>query len=216
MIQAILFDSDGVLVDTERLFFDATRSAFESAGVKLSQGQWARWYLGESKPSLEIAQMLGIPSVEVEAIITKRNALFWSQIDQGAPVFPGVRETLSHLSQHVRLAIVTGASRRHFERVHLSTGLNDFFDVVVTRDDYEEAKPSPHAYQTALQKLSLKAGECLAVEDSPRGATSSVSAGVTCYVIPTPLTDISLCPPGCNVLNNLKQLVELVPIWGAD
>ena len=83
-------------------------------------------------------------------------------------------------------------------------------------DDYEEAKPSPHAYQTALQKLSLKAGECLAVEDSPRGATSSVSAGVTCYVIPTPLTDISLCPPGCNVLNNLKQLVELVPIWGAD
>lgn len=216
MKQAILFDSDGVLVDTEKLYFDATRSAFETAGVALTHEQWAKWYLGESRPSLEIAQILGIPFLAAETILRRRNELFWDQIDQGAPVFPDVMETLSRLSDDFRLAVVTGATRRHFERVHASTGLNHFFEVVVTRDDYEKAKPSPHAYQRALEKLSLNPGECLAVEDSPRGAAASVSAGLQCFIIPTPLTDISLCPPGCKFLDKFKQLPELTAAWKSD
>ncbi len=210
MIKAILFDSDGVLVDTEQMFFDATRAVFESVGVVLSPAQWARWYLGEGRSSREIAKLLGISPSSIDDIIPKRNEMFWQSIDQGVPVFPGVKETLRHLADHFRLAIVTGASREHFERVHLSTGLAVFFECVITSDQYEIAKPSPQAYLTALQTLSLNPHECLAVEDSPRGAQAAVSAGIRCFIIPTDLTATALCPASCEILSDIAQLVERI------
>jgi len=210
MIQAILFDSDGVLVDTERLFFDATRAAFQSAGGTLSCKQWATWYLGEGKRSREIAELLDIPPSRVEDTIARRDELFWNRIDQGVPLCPGVTETLNHLAQRFRLAVVTGASRRHYDRVHASSGLRDFFEVMVTSDECEHIKPHPQAYLTAVQRLALKPNECLAVEDSPRGAIAALAAGIRCFVIPTRLTDIALCPAECTILDNVTCLAKLL------
>ncbi|MBP1732740.1 MAG: HAD-superfamily hydrolase, subfamily variant 3 [Deltaproteobacteria bacterium] len=214
MIQAILFDSDGVLVDTERLFFDATRTAFESAGVSLSDKQWARWYLGEGRGSREIAEMVGIPQPRIEAAIAERDKLFWARIDEGVPIMPGVEETIEGLAHYFRLAIVTGASRGHFDRVHASTGLRRFFQTVVTSEEYERAKPHPQAYLTAMERLGLNANEYLAVEDSPRGAAAAVAAGIRCVVIPTTLTDVVLCPAGCTFLDNMTHLLALLELPG--
>lgn len=210
MFQAILFDSDGVLIDSERLFFEATRDAFESAGSFISRGQWATWYLSEGKRSREIAGLVGIPSSRLDEIIARRDKLFWDQIDRGAPLLPGVAETLDHLDGQFRLAVVTGASRKHYDRVHASTNLRDYFEVMVTKDECEHVKPHPEAYLTALHKLSLKPCECLAVEDSPRGATAALKAGIPCVVIPTGLTDIALCPEGCRILHNISCLKDLL------
>jgi HAD superfamily hydrolase (TIGR01509 family) len=209
-IRAILFDSDGVLVDSEALFFNATCEAFASVGISLSCELWARWFLGEGKRSREIAQLLGVPPDSVETTIEKRDKLFWDQIDLGAPVFPGVRETLSRLARDFRLAVVTGSSRYHFGRVHASTGIDGFFELVVTSDDYEQAKPSPSAYLAALRMLALRPDECLAVEDSPRGAVAAVAAGVQCIVVPTRLTDVSLCPGDCLIVKDITHLAALV------
>jgi HAD superfamily hydrolase (TIGR01509 family) len=209
MTKAILFDSDGVLVDSERLFFEATRTAFEESGVTVYGGQWARWFLGEGRRSRDIAAMLGMAPAAIPATIQKRDEMFWSRVDQGVPLFPGVRETLDHLAAHFRLAVVTGASRQHYDRVHALNGLGGLFGAVVTSDDYEHAKPHPQAYLTALEMLGLAPDECLAVEDSPRGASAAVSAGIRCVIIPTCLTDVALCPAGCTILDNVAQLVEL-------
>lgn len=209
MIKAILFDSDGVLVDSERLFFETTCTVFNAEGVTLASDQWARWYLGEGKRSRDVAGILGMEPSSIEATINRRDELFMRRVDQGVPVFPEVRETLTHLARHFRLAVVTGASRRHFERVHLSTGLGSFFEVLVSSDDCEQVKPHPQAYLVAMERLGLGPGECIAVEDSPRGATAAVAAGIPCFVIPTRLTDVTLCPPVCTFLEDIKQLIEL-------
>ncbi|MCC6126146.1 MAG: HAD family phosphatase [Pirellulales bacterium] len=208
MLQAILFDNDGVLVDTERLFFDATRAAFATVGVELGSAQWAKWYLAEGKRTREIARLLGVPPADVEPAIARRDEMFWESVDRGAPVFPGVEETLGRLAAHFRLGIVTGASRRHFDRVHSSTGLGDFFEFAVTCENERETKPNPRGYLTALGRLSLDARECLAVEDSPRGARAALSAGIPCVVIPTRLTDLALCPPHCKIIDDIAQLAE--------
>lgn len=213
MIQAILLDSDGVLVDTERLYFEATREAFAAAGVLLSRKQWARWYLGESRSSLEIGQLLGLSTAKAAAAVTRRNNDFWGRIDRGAPLLPGVRETLDRLVRHYRLAVVTGATRPHFERVHASTGLGSVFEIVVTRDDCQKAKPSPEAHVIAMEKLAVAPEHCLAVEDSPRGAAAAVAAGVACCIIPTPLTDMRLCPSECRMLAHFGQLSEVAETW---
>ena len=206
MLKAILFDSDGVLVDTERLFFEATRDAFQAEGVDLSPLQWARWFLSEGKRSTEIAQLLGIPTARIEKVIENRFERFWNRVDQGVAVTPGILETLNQLAPFFRLAIVTGATKSHFERVHQTTGILQHFETVVTYDDCEHVKPHPQAYLIALQRLGLQAEECVAIEDSPRGATAALAARLRCFVLPTALTDLTLCPPGCVILENITQL----------
>ena len=211
-LKAILFDNDGVLVDTERMFFESTQQAFAAAGTVLTSLQWAQWYLAEGKPSKEIALLLGMTSAHIDAIIRQRNADFLSQISRGVPLMPGVQDLLAQLAKKFRLAVVTGASRQHFDRVHTSSGLSHHFEQVITSDEYESVKPSPDAYLKALERLGLAPGECLAVEDSPRGASSARAAGISCVLIPTGLTDIALCPPECMVLEDMTQLGEWVRI----
>jgi HAD superfamily hydrolase (TIGR01509 family) len=212
MIQAILFDSDGVLVDTERLYFDATREAFATAGATVTARQWAHWYLGESHPSRVIAERVGIPADRITATLGQRDALFWSRVDQGVPILSGVVSLLTQLSPHYRLAVVTGAGRAHYERVHAATGLPRFFEAAITRDDYAEPKPRPDAYYTALERLGLTPDQCVAVEDSPRGAAAATAAGLRCLVIPTPLTATDLCPPACRIVPDLSALAGLLQI----
>jgi HAD superfamily hydrolase (TIGR01509 family) len=210
MIRAILFDSDGVLVDTERMFFEATREAFEWAGVPLAASQWARWYLADGKRSREVADLVGIAPPLVEPALARRDRLFWARVEQGVPVLPGVAEALAHLAADFRLAVVTGASRRHYQRVHSATELARFFELVVAQDDYESPKPNPQAYLTALERLGLNAAQCVAVEDSPRGANAAVAAGIRCFVVPTRWTALPPCPAGCHAVENLTLLKEAI------
>jgi beta-phosphoglucomutase-like phosphatase (HAD superfamily) len=214
MIQAILFDSDGVLVDTEQLFFEATRAAFQSAGGTLTSRQWAVWYLSQGRSSREIAGLSGVSPSLIDDAIERRNWSFWDRIDQGVPLCAGVMETLNDLARDFRLAVVTGASRSHYQRVHASSGLRDFFEVTVTSDEYQHVKPHPQAYLTAVQRLALKPHQCLAIEDSPRGATAAISAGVRCFVVPTLLTDIALCPVECTIIDNLTRISEYLKAEG--
>ena len=197
-------------MDSERLLYDATKTAFASAGAGLAREQWARWYLGEGKRSREIAEMAGVPHSRIEPTLTERDRLFHARIDEGVPVFPGVLETIERLARRFRLAVVTGASRGHFERVHSSTGLLRFFEAVITCDDYETVKPHPGVYIKAMRRLALNPKECLAVEDSPRGAAAAVAAGIRCVVIPTDLTDVSMCPAGCAIIEDIRRLSRLL------
>ncbi len=209
-LKAILFDSDGVLVDTESVFFDETHAAFASAGIGLTTAQWSRWYLADAKRSRDVAALCGMRPEVIDAVVRRRDAAFARRLAEGIPLLPGVRETLDELTGRFRLAVVTGASRGHFDRAHANTGLAPFFEVVVTADDCEEVKPSPQAYLAALERLGLAASDCLAVEDSPRGARAAHAAGIPCVVVPTRLTDLSLCPPDCRMLEDIRGLVELV------
>lgn len=208
MIRTILFDNDGVLVDTEKMYFEATRVAFAAAGVALTSEIWANGYLGRAKTSRKIAERMGISPALIPKVLERRDGLFWADVALGVQVMPHVRETLAKLSGNVRMAIVTGAPRSRFEKIHEATGLSSHFDAVIARDEPEEAKPSPQLYLRAMEQLRVQPDECLAVEDSPRGAVAAIAAGIKCCVIPTFLTDLTLCPKECVVLPCFAQLPE--------
>ncbi len=212
MLKAILWDNDGVLVDTEQLFFAITTQTFAQVGKILTQKEWARHYLGQGMPSRDIALLKGVSPDQVDAFIERRNHAFRDALATPLPLRPGIKETLDQLRDRIRLGLVTSATRRHFELVHKTTGLIPFFEVVVTYDDCPHIKPAPDAYQMAVRELRLTPQECLAVEDSPRGLQAARAAGLECILFPTDLTDLSACN-GTRVVHNAK---DILPILQSD
>ncbi|MBM3163413.1 MAG: HAD family phosphatase [Chlorobi bacterium] len=190
MIEAILWDNDGLLVDSEALFFDLTRAAFADAGFRLDSRYWGIEYLGNAKHSSEIALELGMAPDLAERVLDGRNAEFMRCLERPVPLLPDVQETITALAGNVRLALVTGSPRDKVERMHRDNGLLGYFEVIITEDDISRPKPHPEPYLKVLERLGLKASECLAVEDSRRGLASAHAAGIACIVVPNPLTSI--------------------------
>lgn len=210
LIEAILWDNDGVLVDTEEVFFEVTRTAFATGGITLTRADWARWYLGEGQASRQIALALGAPADEIDRLLNERNAASRHQLERHVPVRSGVQATVRALHGRVRMAIVTGSSREQLQLIHRSTGLLPFFECVVSREEYTRPKPDPDAYLTVLRRLPVPPERCVAIEDSPRGVAAAVAAGIRCVVVPTGLTDLEGCRAAYCIERDVKGILRLV------
>jgi HAD superfamily hydrolase (TIGR01509 family) len=215
MIHALLWDNDGVLIDSERIFFETTRRVFGAAGLELSPGLWAARYLGDGLCSRQIARLLGAPPELAERLVERRNRLFRRRLELPVPVLPGVRRVFERWHPGCRMAVVTGSPRRQFDLIHRHTGLLPYLDCVVTADDCERVKPDPAAYLTALDRLGIGPEHALAVEDSPRGLASATAAGIRCVVIRTPLTHLEACAAAHAVLEHPGELDRILRENGA-
>ncbi|MEN6320916.1 MAG: HAD family phosphatase [Syntrophaceae bacterium] len=210
MIKAILWDNDGVLLDTEILFFEVTKSAFLRLGLDLTEEVWGCEYLGRGQRSRDIALSLGGDPDCFSSVMDERNALYSRILEQPPPVRPLVRETLSVLFGKVKMAIVTGSHREQFLTMHKSNGLLDFFDTIITGDDYTHSKPHPEPYVTAMKELDVTAEQCIAVEDSPRGLASATSAGIRCIIVPTRLTQMLEFPNALSIEQDVSGVLKYV------
>jgi HAD superfamily hydrolase (TIGR01509 family) len=190
MIEAVLWDNDGLLVDSEALFFDLTRRFFAEAGLVLEEEFWGIEYLGNAKHSFEIALELGLSPELAAPLLDRRNEAFIERIRRPVTLMPKVRETIESLSGQVRLGIVTGSPRDKLELMHGANGLLDRFEVIVTDDEVKNPKPHPEPYLKALESLGIEPEQCLAVEDSRRGLDSAHAAGIACIVVPNALTRV--------------------------
>jgi len=208
MIEAVLWDNDGVLVDTETLFFQTTRLAFAQLGLDLTEEIWGSHYLGAGKTSREIAALLSGDDARISAMLEERNQQYRQVLQQPPALRPHVRETLDQLSGRVRLAIVTGSHRDQFLLMHQSSGLLPFFDTIVTGDECPNPKPHPDLYLAGLKSLGVRPESCLAVEDSPRGLASARAAGVPCIVIPTDLTRNLQFPGALSVERDVSSVLK--------
>ncbi len=210
LIDAVLWDSDGVLVDTESVFFESTREAFAAAGIALTRDHWARFYLGEGQSSQQIAVHLGLPAEQAASFLEQRNQAFRRRLQEGVALRPDVRETLRQLRGRVRLAVVTGSTRDHFELTQRDACLLPYFELVLTFEDYARPKPWPDGYLMALQRLGLPAHRCLAVEDSPRGVQAARAAGIRCILVPTELTEVQLCQGLCEIESSVAGVLRWI------
>jgi HAD superfamily hydrolase (TIGR01509 family) len=190
MIEAILWDNDGVLVDSEAIFFEMTRTFFAEVGLHIDAEYWGVEYLGNAKHSYQIAGELGLAPELIPPLLNRRNEAFVERLRSPVPLMPMVRETIEALSGNVRLAIVTGSPRDKVMLMHGDNGLLDYFEVIVTDDEITKAKPHPEPYLKAMEVLGVRPEQCLAVEDSRRGLDSAVAAGLRCIAVPNALTRI--------------------------
>lgn len=187
-MQAVLWDNDGVLLDSETVFYAVTKRAFSRLGLELTREVWGSRYLGLGTPSRDIARSLGARDADIAPVLDERNKEYLSVLKEPPPVRPRVAETLSALTGRVKLALVTGCHLKPLHLMHARSGLLKHFETIVTGDDCDSSKPNPEPYLTAMAAMGLDSKHCIAIEDSRRGLESALNAGVACMVVPTDLT----------------------------
>ncbi|RJQ47753.1 MAG: HAD family phosphatase [Gaiellales bacterium] len=215
MIEAILWDNDGVLVDTEELYFAATREAAALEGVELTAAQFLRVSLTAGLSMLGILLERGVPPERVEELRRERNRIYRERLLAGVRVPDGVPEALAELAPRYRMGVVTSSLREHFDAAHTATGLAGYFEFVLAREDYRDSKPSPEPYLAALERYGLDPRQCVAVEDSSRGLESALAAGLRCIVIPAGLTRGSDFTGAAAVLASAVELSTAVEAIGS-
>lgn len=207
MLQAILWDNDGVLVDTERLFYEANRELFRPLGLELSEQHFFDWYLADNcgawhllEPAMNMAQQ--------DAWREERNRRYALRLSaEHIPAIDGVAEVLASLSPRLRMGVVTSSNRNHFEIIHGRLDLQRHFEFVLTHESYVNSKPSPEPYLLGLERLGVRAADALVVEDSPRGLQAATAAGIRCIILRNPLTRHYDFPGAYRVVDTMPALL---------
>ncbi|MBN1637012.1 MAG: HAD family phosphatase [Deltaproteobacteria bacterium] len=210
MIKAVLWDNDGVLVDTEHLYFLATREVMLTIGVEITEEIYRNIFLKEGIGPWHFAREKGLGENEIDNLKKRRNQVYTGLLSGKNYAIEGAEDTLMKLKPHYIIGVVTSARREHFEMVHKVTDFLKYFDFVLTIEDYEKSKPDPQPYLEALKKSGVASHEALVIEDSQRGLTSAKAAGLTCWVIPTGLTMVSDFSRADKILSNIHEVASLL------
>ena len=146
----VLWDNDGVLVDTEGLYFRATQTVLATVGIHLTPEQFIDISLRQGQSTFKLAAEQGIPVEAIACLRAERDRLYVGFLQTEPCLINGVGETLRSLHGRVRMGVVTSTRRQHFEIAHARTGLGKYLDFVVTLEDYRHSKPNPEPYLTAM------------------------------------------------------------------
>lgn len=181
VFDAVIFDLDGTLVDTERLAMDATVAAFDAMGFFV-ESDFLHDLVGKDLPTGEKLIAAKYPDLDLADLDRRVAAAMQKELRSGMPLKPGVRELLTQIGQPK--AIATSSSREGAHRKVAQAGLTTFFQHVVTLDDVLRAKPSPDPYLLAAKLLGVAPNRCLVFEDSEVGAAAAHSAGMRVVQVP--------------------------------
>ncbi|MFQ5657316.1 MAG: HAD family hydrolase [Candidatus Methylomirabilales bacterium] len=194
MLRAIIFDFDGVIVDTERSHFEALQRALGEERIPLTWEDYTQNYLAmDDKDCLRTAfarQGRDVKPEKLQELSSRKASYFFEFVSGSVDLFPGADGFIRQAAEKYPLAIASGALREEIEYILGKFGLREFFPVVVAAEDVVKGKPDPEAYVAALARLNrLGSGkpvnprECLVIEDSRHGVAAATAAGMRCLAV---------------------------------
>ncbi|WFE19585.1 HAD family phosphatase [Solwaraspora sp. WMMD937] len=203
MISAVVFDMDGVLIDTEPVWEQVRRDYVAGAGGRwlpdaqqrlmgMSTPEWAGYLdadLGVGRGADRVA----------DEVIDAMAARYRAEL----PLIPGAIEVVRDLAGRFPLALASSSPRRLIEQVLATAGLTEAFRATVSTEECAAGKPDPEVYQVAARLLGVPPGRCLAVEDSSNGLRSAVAAGLVAVAVPHPAY-----PPAADALAGATLVVD--------
>jgi HAD superfamily hydrolase (TIGR01509 family) len=175
-IKCILFDSDGVIAETDRIYFEINSQLILRHGIKHTREDYIQYsFLSD----LGSAGFLKENNIEnINDFKFERNQMFIRKISTIKPIASSTVDAISELSKKYKIGIVTNASSEVLTAVYKSSVLLDYIDLVVSREKYTNPKPAPDCYLKAIQELDIPPDQTIVVEDSPRGIAAAKSAGL--------------------------------------
>ena len=176
-IRAIVFDMDGVLIDSEELHAHAKRRAFAHAGIALTHDDLLA-YVGRSDAIMidEIGARYELTNHQRSMVLDEKTRIY-EQEEKGIKKIPGAIEFARWAARHYRLALATSATQRNRTATLDRLGIANLFEVVVDLGDVSEPKPSPEIYLLTAARLALPPSQCMVVEDALTGVLSAKRAG---------------------------------------
>jgi HAD superfamily hydrolase (TIGR01509 family) len=210
MIEAVVFDLDGVLVDSEPVWEQVRRQVVAEHGghwapdaqqrlMGMSTGEWAR-YLGEDLG-------VGLPPGQIAALVIERMA---ARYTEHLPLMPGAVEAVRRLAAHWPLGLASSSPQPLIETVLDAASLRSSFETTMSTEQVSRGKPAPDIYLAVTGQLGRQPERCAAVEDSSNGLRSAAAAGLHVIAIPHPKY-----PPAPDALEKasvvLTSLTELTP-----
>jgi HAD superfamily hydrolase (TIGR01509 family) len=222
-LQAIVFDFDGVIADSEPLHLRAFQHTLSDLGVALPPSDYYSRYLGYDDVGVfvHVARDNGmtLTDQQVTSLVAKKGACIQEMLHAGEVLFPGAADFIRQAAAAVPIAIASGAQRHEIEEILDATQLRSCFAVIVAAGDTAEGKPSPQPYARAFQLLQqasegLATDRCVAIEDSRWGLDSARGAGLRSVAVTNSypaaeLPGAELIVEGLNSLT-LTMLDELV------
>jgi beta-phosphoglucomutase len=218
--QAIVFDMDGVLIDSEELHAHAKRIAFAHAGVALSDADLSS-YVGRSDAVMikEIGSRYGLTDGQRSTVL-KEKARIYEQEEHGIKIVPGAIEFVRWAAQHYRLALATSATPRNRIATLDRLGIANLFEVTADLGDVSEPKPSPEIYMLTASRLALQPSQCLVVEDALTGVLSAKRAGCCVSALTRTFPAHELIGAGADFtfedFQSLKRSAEIGKYCGQD
>jgi len=213
MIEAVIFDLDGVLIDSEPVWEEVRRQVVAGHGghwaadtqqrlMGMSTGEWARYLSGELGVQL--------PPDQVAKVVIDQMA---ARYREHLPLLPGAVQAVRQLSAHWPLGLASSAPLTLIDTVLNASALHPYFAATMSTEQVKAGKPAPDVYLAVAGKLGVPPAQCAAVEDSANGLRSAAAAGLAVIAVPRPQY-----PPGAQalagaavVLDGLDDLtVELV------
>jgi len=183
MIRTVIFDMDGVIIDTEPIHRNAFFTHFGELGISVSDEMYAT-FLGSSTRNMyqRIKKAFGL-NEEVEDLMNRKRELFNKQFDEdtGLDLLPGVRRLIEDLHQAgVQLLVASSASKATINRVFKRFDLYPYFSHLISGEDFTESKPNPEIFNHAVALSQTPRNECIIIEDSTNGIAAAKAAGVYC------------------------------------
>jgi HAD superfamily hydrolase (TIGR01509 family) len=185
-MRAVVFDLDGVLVDSEHLWDRARRELVAERGGRWRDGA-TQEMMGMSSPewSRYLHDELGVElePTEISADVVRRLEVLYRE---ELPLLPGAREAVLAAAQRWPLGLASSANREIIDLVLELAELEDAFTATVSSEEVAHGKPAPDVYLEAARRLGVAAADCTAVEDSSNGLRSAAAAGMTVVALPNP------------------------------
>ncbi|HET6420339.1 MAG TPA: HAD family phosphatase [Geobacteraceae bacterium] len=194
MLKAIIFDFDGIIVDTEPIHYQAFQKILEPIGFGYSWEDYVDRYMGfddrEAFREVFKQHSRDLTNEVLESLISKKADIFLEIVRKSVKPYPGVIRLIREISGNLPMALCSGALLSDIVPILGQLGLLDKFDVIITAEDVAASKPDPASYLLAQEKLSSKypdlniaPGNCVAIEDTPAGIESARKAGITVLAV---------------------------------
>ncbi|HKU24544.1 MAG TPA: HAD family phosphatase [Candidatus Sulfotelmatobacter sp.] len=196
--KALIFDMDGVLVDSEPLHERAKRMAFEEAGIRFPQETYHSY---KGRPDVTMFnEVLAGRSVEEIAELLHRKHQFFEKIEHELQPIPGAVEFIRWAHDRYRLALATSATPRNRAAALQSLKIADCFESLVDTARFQRPKPDPEIFQVAMHDLQLSAADCWIIEDSLPGVRAGKAAGSFTVAITTTFDSVALSTAGADLI----------------
>jgi HAD superfamily hydrolase (TIGR01509 family) len=209
MIKAIIFDFDGIIMDTESVEFQVWNTIFAEQGVDFPLNIWLRDVVGATVANFDLAEYLATTTGRDFDLAALHEQASMARMDAQArlSVMPGVTEILAAAKRlALRLAIASSSPHPWVDGYLKQVGLTGTFEAVMCREDVPSVKPAPDLFLRALGALGVSAAETIVFEDSPIGIQAAKRAGLRVVAVPNPVTKHSDLSHADLLLGSLADL----------